>query len=170
MKIQYHLEEIPLLQQSKCIGDLIRYYGESKYSLKDKIDQIKGSSYLSEKLLTQIKKHTGNTGLTIDKFSYGLSQASNIDIFSFKVNNFDISTIFKDKNMDLEITVNPLKFTTEASLKVGFKSFRKKDNRILEKMIAKQIEMEKKKYIAWFERELNGYHTKQLWNKTIINE
>ena len=56
MEIHYHLDQMSLLNQSKCVGDLIRYYGESKYMLKDQIDKIKGSSMISNKIIGTMER------------------------------------------------------------------------------------------------------------------
>lgn len=168
MKIHYHLDQMSLLNQSKCVGDLLRYYGESKYMLKDQIDKIKGNSAISNKIMDQVKKHTGNVGLTMEQFSNGLTTAADVDIFGFKINGYDISELFTKPDLELEITVNPIKFVTEATLKVGMKSLNRDKHR-MEQKIQGEILKQKDEYIKWFERELNQYHNKGLWKKTIIN-
>jgi len=168
LKLKYILKEIPFKQQALCIGDLLRYHGESKYGLAESIDRIASNKGLAVKLLNTIRSHSGMSGMTIDSLINQLQVASGIDIFKFTVNGEDLSTVFKDtKEIELDVYMNPVYFTTKGALTQYLPGIRRKkagNDAVLE-----QAKFEQEKWIRWFERELCKYHPQNRWEKKIIS-
>jgi hypothetical protein len=159
-----------LLQQSKCMGDLMRYYGESKFKLMEDVQKISSSRGLSEKLLNTIRKHTGVAGLKIDQLVSGLETASQMDIFGYTVNGVNPCEIFQDKDVVLEVSMSPVYFATKASLGASLPGFRKVKTLDKEDHIQALARKEQENWIRWFEKELNKYHTRRLWERKILEE
>ena len=167
MKIRYTLKKMPLLKQSLCVGDLTRYYGESKYKLIESVKRIEENRGLSAKLLNTIRKHTAMAGLTIDGLINNLELASGTDIFKFKINNQTITDMFKDGDVELEIYMNPIYFVTKGAITSQLPGFRRKPAQSSTEIEFK-AKQEQTKWITWFERELNKYHPRSNWEKTVI--
>ena len=170
MKIRYTLHDMKLFKQAKCMGDLMRYYGESKFKLMEDVNRINSSRGLTEKLLNTIRKHTGNAGMTVDQLVNGLQTASEIDIFTYTVNGRNPCDIFQTEKVELEVYMNPIHFATKASLGAVLPGFRKARQPNMESQIQDLAKKEQDKWIRWFEKELNGYHTRKLWDRKIIEE
>ena len=167
MKIKYKLKDMPLYKQSQCIGDLTKYFGESKYKLIESVEKIEENRGLSVKLLNTIRKHT-HAGMTIDGFVNGLSLASGTDIFKFKINGSDITKLFKDGDIELEIYMNPLYFVTKGAMFAQVPGFRRKTFTSQTELELK-AKQEQTKWLKWFEKELNKYHPRSEWNRQVIS-
>jgi len=166
MKIVYNLHKMPLLKQSLCIGDLIRYYGESKFKLVESVRRIEENRGLSSKMLNTIRKHT-NVGMTIESLVTNLQMASGTDIFKFKINGMDPTTMFTDEDIELEIYMNPLYFVTKGAITGQLPGFRRKPANT-ETEIEMKARQEQTKWIKWFEKELNKYHPSCYWKKRVV--
>jgi len=166
MKVKYKLKDMPLKQQSLCAGDLIRYYGESKYKMIESVEKIAENRGLTVKLLNVIRNHTTMAGLTIDSLINNLELASGTDIFKFKINGKDPTDLFKDGDMEMEIYMNPIYFATKSAISSQLPGFRRKT-------VGSSTELEMKarqeqaKWMRWFEKELNKYHPE--WKKIVIS-
>lgn len=167
MRIKYNLKGISLKNQSLCIGDLIRYYGESKYKLIESVERISENRGITAKMLNAIRDHT-KAGMTLEGLITNLQMASGTDIFTFKVNGKDPTELFHDGDIELEIYMNPLYFTTKAGISGQIPGFRRKNigSSAELQMKAKQ---EQAKWIKWFEKELNKYHPRSQWGKRILD-
>jgi len=167
MKIKYGLKNMSLLNQSLCIGDLMRYYGESKFKLVESIEKIAEDRGLTVKMLNAIRKHT-MAGITIDGLINNLELAAGTDVFKFTINGKDPTEIFIDGDIELEIYMNPLYFTTKAAISGQIPGFRRKK-------ISSELELnikakqEQTKWLRFFERELNKYHPRDQWHKKVLN-
>jgi len=170
MRVKYRIAKMPLLQQSKCMGDLMKYYGERKFKLMEQVHAISNNEMVSSKLLNTIRKHGGMAGLSIEQFVQGLQTASDIDVFSFKVNDVDPCKMFKGENLELEVYMNPIYFSTQASLSVAMPGFRKHKENDVEKLVLKKARMEQNRWLRWFDKELNNYHPSEYWKKTVVEE
>lgn len=166
MKILYKLKEMPLYKQSQCIGDLTRYFGESKFKLVESVEKIEENRGLSVKLLNTIRKHT-SAGMTIEGLVNNLQLASGMDVFKFKINGSDITKMFKDGDVELEIYMNPLYFATKGAISAQVPGFRRKAVQSQTELEIK-AKQEQTKWLKWFERELNKYHPKSEWSRQVI--
>ena len=167
MKVQYTIKKMPLLKQSLCMGDLIRYYGESKFKLIESVRRIEENRGLSSKMLNTIRKHT-NVGMTIDGLVTNLQMASGTDIFKFKINGVDPTEMFTDEDVQLEIYMNPLYFVTKGAISGQLPGFRRKPSNT-ETEIEMKARQEQTKWLKWFEKELNKYHPSCFWKKNIMD-
>ena len=171
MRIEYSLNNMPKLKQALCFGDLLRYYGERKYKMIESVRRISENEGLKVKLLNQIRKHTKVAGLTLDALVNNLENVSCIDIFQYKINGVDptIELFKNDNNISLEVYMNPIYFTTEATIKNflpirGRRRYKKVDETELEFKARKEQE----NWVKYFEKELNKYHSRNLWEKKVI--
>jgi len=170
MRIKYKLHKMPLLQQSKCMGDLTKYYGERKFKLLEQVTAIRNNDLIATKLLNTIRKHTGTTGLTIDQLVNGLETAAGVDIFTFKVNDVNPCEMFKDEDLTLEVYMNPIYFTTQAALGAQLPGFRKHRHMDMESKIKDIAQKDQDRWLRWFEKELNNYHPSKLWKRTVLEK
>lgn len=166
MKILYKLKEMPLYKQSQCIGDLTRYYGESKFKLIESVERIADNKGLSSKLLNTIRKHT-SAGMTLEGLITKLELASGMDVFKFKINGTEITKMFKDGDVELEIYMNPLYFSTKGAISAQVPGFRRKTIQTQTELEIK-AKQEQTKWLRWFERELNKYHPRSEWSRQVI--
>jgi len=170
MKLKYELHKMPLLQQSKCMGDLMKYYGERKFKLLEQVNAISSNEAVSIKLLNTIRKHTSFAGVTIDQLVSGLETAAGIDIFSFKVNDINPCDMFQKEDITLEVYMNPIYFTTQAALSASLPGFRKHKHMDMETKIKNMAMKDQDRWLRWFEKELNNYHPNKLWKRTLLEE
>ena len=158
---------MPLKEQSLCIGDLMRYYGESKYKMKESIEKITENRGIASKLLNTIREHT-ETGVTLDGLITQLQIASGTDIFTFKINGVDPTKVFTDeKNVELDVYMNPIYFNTKGAISSQLPGFRHKHISSEKELVAKGRQ-EQQKWLRWFEKELRGYHNN--WKRKCIEE
>lgn len=169
LRIKYALSNMSLRQQALCFGDLMRYYGDSKFKLAETVAKIANNKGLRVKLLNAIRKHTGSSGLTVESLITGLETASSIDIFNFKVNGVNPCEIFGDKNVELEIYMNPLYFTTRGAITQHLPGLHKARGGT-EKMMLIQAKKEEANWVRWFEKELDRYHHSNHWAKKVVEE
>jgi len=167
MRIKYTLKDMPLLKQSLCVGDLIRYYGESKFKLIESVKRIEQNRGLTVKMLNTIRKHT-KVGMSIDSLIMNLQMASGTDIFKFKINGKDPTEIFSDGEIELEIYMNPIYFVTKSAITGQIPGFRRKPAGT-ETEIEMKARQEQTKWIKWFDKELNKYHPSSHWKKQILD-
>ena len=170
MKLEYFLSQIPLKQQYRLGGQLIKYYGKRKYQINEMIEEIKGSSTLVNKLVKQVKQHTGDKNFTINQFKTGVDTAKDLDLFTLKLNDIDVSKLFTEKNMKVEMYESPIIFTTTAMLKYGLNPLNMRNKKLADIKIKKNIEKAQNDFIKDFEKDLRTYHQEKLWEKNIINE
>jgi len=168
MKLQYLLHDMSYYNQAKCMGDLMRYYGESKFKLLETINKICTNETIAIKLLNTIRKHTGMAGLTIDSLVDGLQTSASMDIFKYKVNGKNPCDIFASKDVKLEVYMNPIFFATEASLNLSLPGFRKHKSMDMEERVKELTIKKRNDWVRWFEKELNNYHSHKLWKKTVL--
>jgi hypothetical protein len=160
MKAQYRMKNMPLIKQSMCVGDLVRYYGETRFKLLDKVRRIQSNQGLTVKLLNILRTNT-KSGLTLDNLITGLETVSEMDIFKFKMNETDPCAWFQEGDVVMEVYMNPFFFTATAAV----------NNALRDPMKIPEIaKHEEAKWVAWFEKELNKYHPRQLWEKTVLKD
>jgi hypothetical protein len=165
MRVQYQMDGITLKNKALCIGDLIRYYGESKYKTLDTLDKIRQNKGLSSKLLNAIRRHANMPGLTVDNLMNAIETASEYNVFTFLINGEDMTKIV-DENRDvkLEIYMHPLYFSTRAALTMYTPGIGKR------RTLDEQEKKEKDSWTHWFEKELNTYYPIMDIKKKILEE
>jgi len=170
MRMKYFLSQIPLKQQYRLSGQLIKYYGKRKYQINEMIEEIKGSSTLVKKLVEQVKKHTGDTSFSTSQFKTGIDTAGNIDLFSMKINDIDVAKLFTKKDLEIEMYESPIIFTTSAMLKYGLNPLNIRNKKLADIKIKRNIVKAQNDFVKDFEKDLRTYHQEKLWKKNIINE
>lgn len=159
MEMKYRLKGMKLSRQSKCVGDLVRYYGDIRFTLLDKVRKIQSNATYSAKFLDLLRQHS-SAGITLDNLITGLETISNMEIFRFKMNGKNPCECFSNEDIDLEIYMNPMYFTALAAIY----------NAMTPERILKVSKKEEEKWIYWFEKELNKYHPSSLWEKSVLKE
>jgi hypothetical protein len=154
---------MPLRKQSLCFGDLMRYYGDSKFKLAESIRKIQTNKGIAVKLLNAIRNHT-KTGMSLDVFLDSLENTSKIDIFKYTINGHDPCTIFHEGDIELEVYMNPVYFSTKGAITQNLPGFRR------HKKGAGGSVYNQAKWVVWFERELNKYHSCRDWKKKVIDD
>jgi hypothetical protein len=153
-------------QKMLCIGDLVRYYGEAKYKTQETMEKISQNKGASAMLLNAIRRTPGMAGMTIDTLLHQLRTAAEVEIFGFTVNGQNICLpIEKESNLNIEIYMNPMYFSTKAALTTYMPSIGRK-----KRTVELQEKREKEIWVRWFEKELNNYHPLTECKKNILED
>jgi len=162
MKILYTLNDVSTTNIVKCIGDMLRYTGETTYKLKEDAEAIRKSKTLSTIILNKLRQGKGMGALTIDNLLNTLDAGSINNMFQFKVDGVDICDIIKDKkSIVLEINMDESFFM--ARMLVDSALFKTKEPDLA-------LQKQKDKWISWFEKNLKDYHPLNKCSKTIMEK
>lgn len=162
MKILYTLNDVSTTNIVKCIGDMLRYTGETTYKLKEDAEAIRKSKTLSTIILNKLRQGKGMGALTIDNLLNTLDAGSINNMFQFKVDGVDICDIVKDKkSIVLEINMDESFFM--ARMLVDSALFKTKEPDLA-------LQKQKDKWISWFEKNLKDYHPLNKCSKTIMEK
>ena len=85
MKIEYSLKDITPKNKAVCIGDLIRYYGETKYKIIESVEKLNNSETTKGMVINLLRKAIDNP--YIGNVFDNLVELSKKNIFSFTVDN-----------------------------------------------------------------------------------
>ena len=153
-------------KKASCVGDLIKYRGETIYKIREGLDKIKDNKGLASIIINAMKKNKGMAGMTIEQLLTNLETSSSIDIFSFKVNDHELYKLFDESNnMNIEVYMDDLYFQSKAMMDQALQGFR------IKKMpYSLLVEKEKDKWLRWFEKNLKDYHPLNQTIKSLIEE
>lgn len=162
MKVVYTLNDVSTTNIIKCIGDMMRYVGETTYKLKDDAESIRKSKTLSSIILNKLRQGKGMGGITVDNLLTAIDGISASDMFQFKVNGVNLCDVVKDKkDIELEITMDEKLFMTR--MLVDSVLFKVKNP-------GEALQKQKDKWIAWFEKNLKDYHPLNKCSKDVIEK
>lgn len=166
MKLSYQLSGISNRKMALCIGDLVRYVGQTNYKMKEGVENIKASKTLSTLFLSKMRQGKGLTGMTIDNLLTALEVASLADLCYVKVDGVNPCDLFdKKKDITMDVFMNDNYFLIKSyqqSMIPGFRVDKQPIDRIMIK--------EKEKWCSWFEKNLRDYHHPTKWIKTVKEE
>lgn len=151
---------MPLIKQSMCVGDLVRYYGELRFKLLDRIHRIQSNQGITVKVLNMLRANT-SAGITLDSLITGLETVSEMDIFKFTINGIDPCSWFKENDVVMEVYMNPIYFTAQAAVNNAMRDPAKIPNIAFK---------DQEKWWMNFDKELDKYHPRQLWEKKVLEE
>lgn len=162
MKIRYILNDVSTTNIVKCIGDIMRYTGETTFKLKDDAEAIRKSRTLSTIILNKLRQGKGMGALTIDNLLNTLDNSSINNMFQFKVDGVDLCDIVKDKkHIMLEINMDDSFFMTRMLIDSAL--FKVKEPELA-------LQKQKEKWVSWFEKNLKDYHPLNKCVKTILEK
>ena len=162
MKVVYTLTDVSTTNIIKCIGDMMRYAGETTYKLKDDAEAIRKIKTLSSIKLNKLRQGKGMGGITVENLLTAIDTTSASDIFKFKINGVNLCDVVKDKkDIELEIAMDDNFFMTR--MLVDSVLFKVKDP-------GEALQKQKDKWIAWFEKNLKDYHPLNKCSKDIIEK
>ncbi|RLF50598.1 MAG: hypothetical protein DRN24_06290, partial [Thermoplasmata archaeon] len=76
MRVVYELEDIGNYKKASCIGDLLKYRGETIYKLREGLNKIKNDKGISSMLINAMRKSKTMTGMTIENLINNLETGS----------------------------------------------------------------------------------------------
>ena len=149
MKIEYSLKDITPKNKAVCIGDLIRYYGETKYKIIESVEKLNNSETTKGMVINLLRKAIDNP--YIGNVFDNLVELSKKNIFSFTVDNKN-PVIFDNgkNNCNLCIVMDDAYFFTKAIYAMMRPGFRKMS-------YEEYIEREKQEFKRWFDKNLKDY-------------
>jgi len=149
MKIEYSLKDITPKNKAVCIGDLIRYYGETKYKIIESVEKLNNSETTKGMVMNLLRKAI-DTPLVGNVFD-NLVELSKRNVFSFTVDNKDPVIFDNGKNScNLCIVMDDAYFVTKAIYAMMRPGFRKMS-------YEEYIEREKQEFKRWFDKNLKEY-------------
>lgn len=162
MKVIYTLSDVNTTNIIKCIGDMIRYTGETTYKLKDDAAAIRRSKTLSAIVLNKLRQGKGLSGMTIDNLLNALDNAASSDMFQFKVNGVNLCDVVKDKkDIIIEVNMDETFFMTRMLVDSTIFKIKDADDALLK---------QKDKWMGWFEKNLKDYHPLNKCSKEIVEK
>jgi len=163
MKLSYQLHDISNRKMALCIGDLVRYVGQTNYKMKEGVENIKSSKTLSSIFLSKMRQGNGLSGMTIDNLLNALELASLSDFFYITIDGVNPCDLFdKKKDITMKVFMNDNYFLIKSyqqSMIPGFRIEKQPIDRIMVK--------EKEKWMNWFEKNLRDYHQPKDWVRNI---
>ena len=149
MKIEYSLDKITGKNKSLCVGDLVRYYGETKYKIVDGIQKLNDSKTTKGMVAKLLSKATNNAG--VEMIMGNLEQYAKKSILSFSID--DINPLLYDNGKDncvVVINISEEYFNAKAIFDMMKPGFRKMS-------FEEHILKEKENWVKWFEKNLKDY-------------
>lgn len=160
MKIEYEIKNISGKDKSLCIGDLIRYYGETKYKLIESVQRL-NNSQTTKGMVSNLLSSALKNPMAASIFD-NLEELSKKDIFKFTIDEFDPLVFDNGKSTcDIILCMGDEYFAAKAvygMMKPGFRKIGFEEHVI----------REKESWLRWFEKNLNEYthsYTKKVLEK-----
>ena len=149
MKIEYKIDKITGKNKSICVGDLIRYYGETRYKIIEGIKKLNDSKTTKGMVAKILSKATDNA--SVEMIMGNLEETAKKQIFAFKID--DINPLTYDNGKDNCVIVVELSqeyFSAKAIYDMMKPGIRKLT-------FEEHIQREKENWIKWFEKNLKDY-------------
>ena len=150
MKIRYRINNITGKNKALCIGDLIRYYGETRYKILEGVQRFNQNDTTKGMVANLLKKATNNP--MVDMMLNNIEEFAKKRVFSFTINGNDL--LFFDNgvnNCELIIEIGDEYFNAKAIYDLMRPGFRKKLD------YNEYIYKEKQDWLNWFEKNLQEY-------------
>lgn len=161
MKLRYNINNISGKNKALCIGDLIRYYGETKYTIIEKVNKLNSSENTKGMVTNLLKRAMDNpqVGMVMDN----LEELAKKDVFKFTVDEINLCNKFDNDNDNCSIVIDMRDeyFTAKAIYAMMRPGFRKQS---FEDFVNK----EKQDFKRWFEKNLKEYTSD--YNCVVVEE
>ena len=149
MKMEYNIKNISGKNKALCIGDLIRYYGETQYKIIESAEKLSSSETTKGMVTNLLKKAMDDprVGAVFDN----IQELAKKKIFSFTIDNVD-PIVFDNGKDSCNLIVNMCDefFTAKAIYAMMRPGFRKQN-------FEDYVEKEKQEFRRWFEKNLKEY-------------
>lgn len=159
MKIEYTINNITGKKKTLCIGDLIRYYGETKYKMIEGIQKLNESKTTRGMVANLLGKAINNPSANL--IMNNLEELAKKNIFSFKVDGFDPLLFDNGENSCVIV----LEFGEEYFVAKAIYAMMKPGFRKLE--FEEYVRKEKEDWIKWFEKNLKKDYTTSYTSKIL---
>ena len=146
--------------KSLCVGDLIRFYGETRYKMIEGVERLNRDEKTKGMVANLLKKALNNP--SVDLVFGNIEEISKRKFFNFTVNKKD-PLEFDDGKDSCVIVIEMQQdyFAAKSVYSMMKPGIRKYD-------LEKYIEKEKKDWQKWFEKNLNGYT--RCYTSNILEE
>lgn len=160
MKLEYTLNSISGKKKALCVGDLIKYYGETKYKIVESIQKLNENETTRGMVASLLKKVASNSP-AVDIMMGNLEELAKKNIFAFTID--DINPVLFDTGKDscvLVVEVGDEYFAAKAVYDMMKPGFRKHD-------YEGHVKKEKEVWRSWFEKNLKDDYTKSFSCKVL---
>lgn len=161
MLIEYDIKKISGMKKSLCVGDLIKYYGETAAKTRDKVKKLNESNDTKGMIASILRKAMNNQGaqMVMDN----IQESAKKNIFSFKIDDINLLTFDNHKETCvIEVEMIEEYFVTHALWNMMTPGFRKMS-------YEQHIEKEKERWLKWFEKNLRNDYT-TCYTKKILEK
>ena len=150
MKLEYTINNISGKNKSLCIGDMIKYYGETRYKMIEGIERLNKSDTTKGMVAHLIRKAVNNPA--VEMILGNLESVANKQhFFLFTVDKIDPLVFDNGKNnCVIVIEMKEEYFAAKAiydMMKPGFRKMEYEDH----------VKKEKDDWLKWFEKNLKDY-------------
>lgn len=151
MKIEYNIKNISGKNKSLCIGDLVKYYGETRYKLIESIQRLNKDNTTKSMVANILKKAMNNPN--VEMMFDNMEELSKKNIFSFQIDDTNPLVFDNGKdNCKITITMNDEYFAAKAIYDMMKPGFHKKEYK-------DYVNDEKEEWKKWFTKNLKEYTT-----------
>ena len=149
MKIKYDIKNISNKNKSLCVGDLIKYYGETRYDIIDRVEKLNRSE--TTKGMVAKLLHNAMNNPAVSSVFDNLEALSKKKVFEFRIDDVD-PIVFDNGNTSciLIVEMGEEYFSAKAIYDMMKPGFRKKT-------FEECVERQKQEFKRWFERNLKEY-------------
>lgn len=161
MKLEYTLNSISGKKKALCIGDLIKYYGETRYKIIESIQKL-NENEATRGMVANLLKKVATSSPAVDMLMGNLEELAKKNIFSFTID--DINPVLFDNGRDhciIVVDVGDEYFSAKAIYDMMKPGFRKHD-------FEENVKKEKAVWKSWFEKNLRDDYTKVFTCKVLI--
>jgi hypothetical protein len=160
MKLEYTLNNISGKKKSLCVGDLIKYYGETRYKIIESIQKL-NENETTKGMVANLLKKVASNNVAVDMMIGNLEELAKKNIFSFTIDG--INPVLFDTGKDtcvIVVDVGAEYFSAKAIYDMMKPGFRKRD-------FEENIKKEKAIWRSWFEKNLKEDYTKAFTCKIL---
>jgi len=149
MIIEYNLDKISGKNKSLCVGDLIRYYGETRYKIIEGVQKLNDSKTTKGMVASLLAKAANNPGAQL--IMGNLEEFAKKKIFGFKIDGINPLTFDNgEENCVIEIELGEEYFSAKAIYSMMKPGFRKMT-------FEESLDRERDVWLKWFEKNLKDY-------------
>lgn len=161
MKLEYTLNNISGKKKSLCIGDLIKYYGETKYKIIESVQKLNENETTRGMVANLLKKVAKNSP-AVDIMMGNLEELSKKNIFSFTIDGINPLQFDTGKdNCILVIDISDEYFAAKAIYDMMKPGLRKHE-------YEEHIKKEKDAWRSWFDKNLRDDYTRCFTCKVLV--
>lgn len=160
MKLEYTLNSISGKKKSLCVGDLIKYYGETRYKIIESIQKL-NENETTKGMVANLLKKVASNNVAVDMMIGNLEELAKKNIFSFTIDG--INPVLFDTGKDtcvIVVDVGAEYFSAKAIYDMMRPGFRKGT-------FEDYVKKEKNDWKSWFEKNLREDYTKSFVCKVI---